>query len=257
MVKTLVRCFGIGLVAMIPTFSNTIDYSLAGQWSNTANPNGPWTYREGNEALPLVTDYNFGGTVPGFTPQPAWAPSNVGGQFLPVWLQSSQTGTPSGFEAGAVTPGDVIVHSTDGFNGSGEGIANVIWTSPSAGTIDISGDIWWVRNLGRTNDFSVFVGGTLIADGAISDGSTNTRSNPLQFASGLLLGDSFSDIPVSAGEIVELAVTRGSGAGEISDLNFQIDETTPSAVPEPAGLVLLLGLGLAGAVALRNQMKRV
>jgi hypothetical protein len=228
-------------------------YDLAGQWSNTSNPNGPWTYREGTSALPLISNYDFGGTVSGFTAQAAWAPSNAGGSFLPVWLQSSQTGTPFGFETGAVLPGDVIVHSTDNFNGPGHGIANVIWTAPSAGTIDISGDIWWVRNISRVNDFSVSVGGTVISDGSISDGSSFTRSSPLAFSSGLLPGDSFTGIPVSAGEIVELAITNGTAAGEIDGIGLQINESTAvSAVPEPNYLWLVaLVLALIGLRRLR------
>jgi hypothetical protein len=243
--------FAIGLFFVASGRAGTI-YDLATQWSNTANPNGPWTYREGSSALALVTSYNFGGSIGGFTPQAAWAPSNVGGEFLPVWLESSQTGTPSGFQAGAVLPGDVIVHSTDSFNGSGQGIANVIWTAPSAGTIDISGDIWWVRNLGRVNDFSISVGGAVVADGSISDGSSFTRSSPLAFTSGLLPGDSFSGIPVSAGEIVELAITNGSAAGEISGISLQIDESPLAAGPEPNYFWLVgLGLGLTGLLRWR------
>jgi len=240
--------FTFGFLAMILFFSALAQadtFDLAAQWSNTSNPNGTWTYREGNNALPLVPNYDFGGTIPGFTPQPAWAPSDIGGHFLPVWLQSSQTGTPSGFYSGAVLPGDVIVHSTDVFNGSGEGIANVIWTSPEAGTIDISGDIWWVRNLGRANDFSVHVGGALVADGVISDGSIYTRSNALQFGAG--------GIPVLAGEVVELDVTQdpNSFAGEINGVNLQITEST--ATPEP-GSLSLLGLGLTLVAGFSRRM---
>lgn len=230
-------------------------YNLSADWSNISNPNGPWTYRQGSSALPLVPGYSFGASVPGFMPQPAWAPSNTPGNFLPVWMKSSQTGTPSGFEPGAVQPGDVIVHSNDPFNGNGSDAANVLWASPSAGTIDISGDIWWVRALGRVNDFSVSVGGTLIATGSIADGSAFTRSAPLDFASGLLAGDTFTGIPVSAGETVELAITRGSGAGEISGINWQIDETPLTAIPEP-GELWLVGFGFAFTGALRWRIKR-
>ena len=228
-------------------------YNLGGQWSNSSNPNGAWTYREGTSALTPVADFNFGGTIPGFTSQAAWAPSNSVGSFLPVWLQSNQTGTPAGFQPGAVLPGDVIVHSTDNANGSGHGAANVVWTSPSAGTIDINGDIWWVRNIsGRANDFSISVGGTVIADGVISDGSIYTRSNPLQFSSGVLPGDSLDNIAVSAGETVELAVTEAANApfGEIDGVNLQITESSRTTTPEPSS-VALLGFGIGSLAALR------
>jgi hypothetical protein len=41
--------------------------------------------------------------------------------------------------------------------------------------------------LGRMNDFSISLGGTVIAEGNIADGSSSTRSAPLNFASALLL----------------------------------------------------------------------
>ncbi len=208
----------------------------------------------GQHCVAIDLELRFGGSISGFTPRAAWAPLNTLGTILPVWPQSSQTGTPGGFAPGAVLPRDVIVHSTDTPNGSGSGIASVLWTSPCAGTIDISGDIWWVRpNLRRTNDFSIAVGGAVFATGSVINGGVNTRSNLLQFSSGLLAGQSFTGIPVSAGESVELAVTQDASSpfGEISGVNFQIAELTATATPEPRDLTLLI-VGLGFMPALRS-----
>jgi hypothetical protein len=93
-----------------------VGYNLSSDWSTTSNPDGPWTYRPGSSALPLVSNYDFGETAP-----------------------------RRAFEHGAVLPGDVIVHSTGPFDGVRQGIANVIQTSPGTATIEVSGDIRWVR----------------------------------------------------------------------------------------------------------------
>src|SRR5581483_2766722 len=190
------RIIGLAIASFfVASASPATIYNLSAQWSNSSNPNGVWSYREGNNGLQNILNYDFAGTVSGFTPQTAWAPSNTAGTFLPVWLQSSQTGTPNGFTPGSVLPGDVIVHSQDNGNGAGKGPANVAWTAPTSGTIDISGDMWWVRQLGRVNDYSVFLNGALIAQGSVTDGSVYTRSSPLAFSA--LPGASLSNIPVT------------------------------------------------------------
>jgi hypothetical protein len=62
-----------GLAAASTTFS------LSGDWSNTTNPNGPWSYDQGTKALPLVTAWTGAGSALVGCNQPAWAPSNNGG----------------------------------------------------------------------------------------------------------------------------------------------------------------------------------
>ena len=55
-------------------------FDLSTDWSDSINPNGEWTYREGSNALPLVADW--------ITEQSAWAPSADAGNFLPGWFRS-------------------------------------------------------------------------------------------------------------------------------------------------------------------------
>ena len=210
-------------VCSFSIFAPAQTYDLGAQWSDTANPNGPWTYRQGGSALPLISNYSGGGSF-GFT-QPAWAPSNNWGDLLPVWFKSTVDGGPREFD---ILTGDVVVHSTDSANGIGEGIANVIWTSPAAGTINITGSIWHAANLGRSNDFFLYVGGSLKATGTVSDGGNYTRSNPLNFAAAVVSGQSLSGIPVSANEIVELDVVQdpSSPYGTLAGITLQINETT-------------------------------
>ncbi len=149
MLKTFLCCFGIATWAISPAVAGTIDYSLTGDWSDTANPNGPWTYRCGGDTLSLVSDYNFGSTVGGFHAAGAWGALQCGRPF-PACVASKHSNRYAVglFESGAVLPGDVIVHSTDSGNGSGEGVSRMSFrTSPEAGTIDISGSISWIRSL--------------------------------------------------------------------------------------------------------------
>ncbi|PYT63153.1 MAG: hypothetical protein DMG35_05105, partial [Acidobacteria bacterium] len=59
-------------------------FSLSGNWSDTTNPNGPWSYNQGSTPLPLVSNWTGAGSVFVGCNQSAWAPSNSGGNFLPA-----------------------------------------------------------------------------------------------------------------------------------------------------------------------------
>jgi hypothetical protein len=114
---------------------------LNSDWSDANNPNavtfGTWSYRQGLSLLPEVPNWNGNGTV-GFTAtQPAWAPSNNAGDFLPAEFKARSV--PAGVDWQV---GDVVVHTTDLFNGPSSGVANFLWTSPNAGTVTISGSVW-------------------------------------------------------------------------------------------------------------------
>src|SRR5439155_8718349 len=65
-------------------------YDLRTNWSDLANPNGVWTYREGSNALPHVASWQS--SLGGWTsPQPGWARSENGNDRIPFWYRSNGT----------------------------------------------------------------------------------------------------------------------------------------------------------------------
>jgi len=139
------------LLFFICTPLNAFSFSLVDDWSNIINPNGPWSYNEGNNPLQYnIADWpvnEFGES------QTAWADSNseVGHDFLPGWFKA--VGDPNTLTTRTtlndydLMAGDVIVHTTDG--SVGHGLANVTWTSPYSGIFNIDGGLWMGRDSGR------------------------------------------------------------------------------------------------------------
>ena len=221
---------------------NAITYDLTKDWSNLTNPNDVWTYREGTKALPFVSDWIWLGSS---VTQPAWAPSVNAGNFLPAWFQSTSN-NPSGLD---VLAGDIVTHTTDNANGSANGPSNVIWTSPSAGSIDISGSVWLALDRGRSNTWSILLNDVLLTDGTISSGDAFDRSNPFTFAAGSGGATALQDIQVSTGDEIRLELVRGSTFGEFVGVDLQV-----TLVPLPAS-VWLFGSGLIGMIAIARKKK--
>src|SRR5579872_354466 len=112
---------------------NATVYDLSSNWSSSSNPNGPWSFNQGATPLPFVPNFNFGNT--GWASscnQPAWAPSNATGGYIPVFLKVDAcvaTTENTEYPLANVVPGDVWVHTVDGFNGNPSlGAANVQFT---------------------------------------------------------------------------------------------------------------------------------
>ena len=195
----------------------TTTYSLGANWSDAANPNGTWTYRQGSFALPSVPNFDFAGSV-AMKPQPAWAPSNTAGEYLPPWFKIRSTVT--GFDSDV---GDVLVHSTDESNGANSGVANVTWISPGAGTVTLSGGLWEVRNIGRSNKWQITQNGTSVASGQLLSGDGHGRSNPERFDK--------SAITVKKDDVFQLTITRLTNSGDLVGVDWSI-QFTPTVPPE-------------------------
>ena len=213
---TVILCVGFGVANAVGAKAQTWD--LAADWSDATNPNGEWTYREGANALPSVPDW-----TPLLSPvvQPAWAPSVTSGNFLPAWFKSTTSATSNNPELDFVA-GDVVVVSTDLSNGSANGPANVIWTSPINGAIDVSGSVWMLRDIGRSNRWELLHNGVPLSSGDIFSGDPFDRSSPFNFADGSGGPGVLKAIPVSVGDVIQLDIVRTSGFGDFVGVNLTI-----------------------------------
>ena len=126
------------------------------------------------------------------------------------------------------------------------GAAYVDWTAPVAGTVTISGDIWYADpQVQRSNNYILALGGTTLATGTVAYNGGSTSAAPITFNGG-------GTLPVTAGEVVSLEVPQSGGQafGSFDGIDLSITETS-SSTPEP-GTSLLLGSALSLALLLRR-----
>jgi hypothetical protein len=231
-------------------------YDLADDWSDAANPNGVWSYREGELALPHVSSWEPGA----FTgDQPGWARSGISTSRIPFWFKSSATPT---FPSTDWQPGDVVVHSRDDANGVGTGEANVVWTSPVAARVDVTGSAWMARDIGRSNAWSLWHNGTLLTGGTVSSGDAYSRASPFDFAAGSGGAAALSQIDVSPGDQLVVRLERTSQYGDFVGVNLTVTTTPVPQVPilplhASVLLCVLLALGIVyrspGRFTLRSE----
>ena len=195
-------------------------YDLNTDWSDSANPNGPWSYNEGINPLPHVDSWQ--GLAGDFTSaQPAWARGAVGNTNLPCWFKSSATvGIVHDWQTG-----DVLAHTTDNFNGVGSGPANVTWTSPDNGVVNISGAVWMGRDIGRGNHWTLLHNANVLTQGDIFSGDTYSRSNPFNFTNGSGGTAVLTNRSVATGDIIKLQLDKTSTPGDYAGVNFTIQFT--------------------------------
>jgi hypothetical protein len=166
------------------TSANAAVFDLKSDWSNTANPNGVWSYNEG--ANPLPHQDVLGSPYCVSDKQSGWGPSN-GRQappppFLPLWFKAVQSspsdsyGNIEDWEAG-----DIVTHSQDDGNGKDKGKSNVTFTfpGPNPGFANISGSVWIARDIGRAVGWALYHNGKLLTEGSLYGGDPNVRDRPL------------------------------------------------------------------------------
>lgn len=183
---------------------------LNADWTTSANPNsrpnGAWAYMQ--SAIPL----SYIAAWAGDPNQTGWGPpANVSGNFLPFMFK-----TP--VEYGDALPDDVIVHTTDGFNGSGNGDAIILWTSAVSGTMDISGSLWPTRLIGRLNEYQLVLRHagtpTVLATGAVPEDGSVSRANPTTFQ--------VWNQPIVIGDRLELTIVRATAPGDFAGVNLTV-----------------------------------
>ena len=192
----------------VTTAHGATTYDLKSGWRTSANPNGPWTLVQGATPLPLDSDWTpISNADSAYNPagghhirQPGFAPGNQNGDFLPAFFKAAVT--PAGASFGWLK-GDIVMHTTDAFNGIGEGVAAVVFTAPATGVPRISGYVYNARNLGRPQAWQVSVNGAVKASGALPGDGTITRSAKTVINIGA--------VALNAGDTVTLTLYENGG----------------------------------------------
>jgi hypothetical protein len=127
--------------------------------------------------------------------------------------------------------------------------SQVVWTAPSAATVDISGNVWLARNIQRAVNWSLLVNGVLQDSGSLFDGDAFSRASPDAFA--------LASVSLQQGDTLALSFVTASQFGEFVGVNLAIDgaEAALAPVPEPATL-LLWGTTLVGVGVVRRLRHR-
>ncbi|HEV2207862.1 MAG TPA: hypothetical protein VG167_03755 [Verrucomicrobiae bacterium] len=218
-------------------------FALVNNWSDTQNPNGVWSYNQGNSPITV--------SQPLFWGQVAWSYLWFGdGAILrgsaPTGIDPFGTPVPPAHDW---LPGDVMMHALSIPYGGDSTFLNVTWTSPADGIIDIAGRAWDGLII-PTRDvaWSLSVGGQTIASRSSVFGLYRTDA-AAQFSNNLLPGASLSGIPVTQGEVVRFQVATDTYYGEFVGVQ---EDITLNPVPEPA----VLSFVLAGLLVLAARQKR-
>jgi hypothetical protein len=222
--------------------ANITVYALDFDFSTVNNPNGVWSYYNGNTLLAS------------FSPLPGPLPAGMANSY---WGQSS--GNANGAMLRAIADGstvppfsdwdfenfDVLVRTPDPGMG---GPARIVFTAPTAGQLTYGASLVWNANgpLGPViNDFLLTINnGPILESGSIN--MLNDRANPVVFVNG------FNLYSVQAGDqlILEFQPNGGSPSGGLLGVGFTIDFTP---VPEPSSGCLAILIGLVGSSMARHR----
>jgi hypothetical protein len=201
----------VSMLGGVQTAVASTEWDLVKQFPFT-----PFSFVQGNTPLPTIADwqppFGIGGTP--YIPQPAYAPGSRGspminhGHFLPAWFKMTRS-------LGGQVKGDVIVHTTDPYNGIGEGPASVLFVAPAGGLATISGYVYAAgfATPGRPEAWSVFVNGTVVASGTDPDDGSINRSHPAKF---------LFKTTLNQGDVVALTIVQTSGVGTFMGTNLRI-----------------------------------
>lgn len=208
-------------------------WDLKNDWSDTTNPNGPWSLNSDSTSLPHIS----GSTLPGgvLVSQPGWAACSSCRGF---WFKAA-------FEPSNIDwkTGDIVLHTQDQFSNPYDHAANVTWSSPLSGVISIAGSVWMDDFFAaRGNQWNLYLKGVLVSTGTLSGTDIYDRANPYSLLTGSGGATPLSAVSVVSGDVIKLEIVRTTFDGFFVGTNL-----TVSAVPEPGTNAFLL-LGIATSV---------
>lgn len=210
-------------------------YDLNTDWSDTQNPNGPWSYREGDTLL---------------TSDPV---SWVGADYFCTTALCSLFGAPAIAKAGGepdpfgpwlvigyqnIQEGDILV-----MTGPAQS-ANVLWTAPASGSIDITGFAWWAEDF-LCGDFGLSSwtlthNGSMLSSGSIETPCAgNTRDYPHNFSTGSAGAAALQNLPVAAGDQIVLAFSGADKFGVNLTITLTPESVDPVAAIENLALIVV------------------
>jgi hypothetical protein len=178
----------------IPPYTQT--FNVTRDWSYLQNPNGVWSYNQGSTPLPQ-TFFPWINVAERF-----WA----NGEWPPAWTRAKTdpTGDWGTDGDGDWAVGDVIVHSAT--KGDPGGLANLTWTSPGDGAIDVSGKVWDAYHYGwRDDSWRMELNGSVLA-GRGSVQNVHRSAPEASMSANTAPGQTLARLSVRAGDVLTLFV---------------------------------------------------
>lgn len=194
-------------------------WNLAADWSDSANPNGPWAYNgENGQPISVHLDDHDPFTDSFADAQPAWAlapydPTFFNPGHVPLWMRAASSA--SGLD---IPIGRVATHTPNEAAGD---YSSITWRSPIAGEIVVSGGAWLARIRNETT-WRLEKNATLLSQAHIAVSDSYNSANPMSFALGTG-GPNALRIDVAAGDVIRLSLQRFSG-GEYVGVDLTITE---------------------------------
>jgi hypothetical protein len=198
------RCDAAAIEPFLDTAVAGRVYDVGQDWSDAANPSGPWSYLQGTTALPHVDSW-----VPGSfsMPQPAWATAASGSGHIPAFFKSIEPSNDW-------LAGDIVVHSRDDVNGAGLGDARLRFNTPATGFYRAALEIWIGRDIGRSVGWQLLADGSQQASGTVASGDVFSRASPDGATASLFL---------AAGEPVDLLLTTAGSFGDLTGVRLRLE----------------------------------
>lgn len=193
-----------------PTPNCQTSWNLGLDFSDSSNPNGPWSYNGG--ANPLPTYWPTWGWA--FATQPNF-------HHIPMWNSAHDMG-----------PDVVQCHSADFCSGIGTDLANVTWTSPITGNVALDFATWFTHfddplQEGRSNRWRIYHGSELLASGVIGDYYPFDTAHPATYS---------ATISVAVGDVIRLEAQQheSSPCGTFEAFRLMLcSSETPTPTPTP------------------------
>ncbi|USN98619.1 MAG: hypothetical protein H6810_10670 [Phycisphaeraceae bacterium] len=176
-------------------------WDLVADWSDTDNPNGPWSYN-GSPGVPITNhldDYDPSTASAFGSPQPAWAeavfPQN---NHVPVWFK--RVSDYSGFD---IPIGAVGMHGTEADDPPQW--VGVSWTSPVDEAVDLSGVVWYAHTgIQRSSNWQIRVNNIVITGGTVAWTDGSSSEFPIDLADGSGGALALDSIGVDPGDVITL-----------------------------------------------------